>query len=84
VAYERQRGVGGERIARWQIARVFRLLGRHDEALAMQQQLETEHQRGGSSDAHVFDELALLHGARGEAAQAERYRERAARVRAGN
>jgi tetratricopeptide (TPR) repeat protein len=51
AAYERQRSPGGERIARWQVANVLRLMGRVDEALAMQQQLETEHERGGGSDA---------------------------------
>lgn len=82
LVYERQRSPGRERIARWQIANVLRLLGRLDEALAMQQQLEAEHARGAGSDPYVFDELALLHEARGDAAQAAGYRERAARARA--
>ena len=82
VAYERQRSPGGERIARWQVANVLRLLGRLDEALAMQRQLEAEHQRGGGSDPYVFDELALLHEARGAPVLAARYRERAEQARA--
>lgn len=81
LAYERQRSLGAERIARWQIAHTLRLMGRLDEALALQQALEQEHARGGSQDVHVFDELAALFDGRGDTAQAARYRGLAAEAR---
>jgi hypothetical protein len=79
--FARQRSPGGERIARWQVANVLRLLGRMDEALKMQQQLEAEHERGGSSDPYVFEELEKLHAALGDSARAETYSRKLAAVR---
>lgn len=79
--FERQGSESGERIARWQVAQVLRLLGRVAEALVMQQQLEAEHQRAGTRDIHVFNELALLYTAQGDAQRAGVYRGLAAQMR---
>lgn len=70
AAYERGGRAEPIRIARWQVANVLRLLGRRDEALAMQLALEREGAAAGAPDRHVYAELALLHEARGDAAQA--------------
>jgi tetratricopeptide (TPR) repeat protein len=63
-------------VARWQIANVLRLQGRLDDALAMQLALEAAFAARGTPDPYVFDELALLYGAKGDAARAAAYRER--------
>ncbi len=65
------------RIAHWMIAKTLRLLGRIDEALAIQERLEREWEAAGDSDTYVFEELALLHRARGEDALAAGYEARA-------
>ncbi len=64
------------RVARWQVAHTLRLLGRGDEALPMQLELEQEGDAAGQPDAEVFDELVLLYEARGDASRAAHYRER--------
>jgi hypothetical protein len=48
----------------------------------MQSALEREAQVAGQPDPFVFDELALLHAARGEADKAAQSRARAAALRA--
>ena len=63
-------------VARWQIANVLRLQGRLDEALAMQLALEETFAARGTPDPYVFDELARLYEAKGDAARAAAYRER--------
>ena len=61
----------GTRIARWTIGRVYRSLGRIDEALAIHRALEREiSDKGLDQDGYVFEELAeclLLTGAEREA-----------------
>lgn len=52
-------------IARWCIARAKRSLRRFDEALAEQQALLAEHQREGSGDGYVLEEIAECLGALG-------------------
>jgi tetratricopeptide (TPR) repeat protein len=79
AAYERTGRADRVRVARWQVANVLRLLGRTDEALALQLALE----RDAAPDPYVHDELALLHSARGESAAAERARVRAQELRRG-
>lgn len=69
--------VSRQRIGRWMVANTLRRLGRIDESLAMQQQLETENAADGTPDPYVFEELALLHRARGDAARAASYEQRA-------
>jgi tetratricopeptide (TPR) repeat protein len=81
AAYERIGRAEGIRIARWQVANVLRLLGRGDEALAMQLALEREAAAAGQPDAYVYDELELLHTARGEADKAAQARARAQALR---
>lgn len=66
------------RIARWMVAWTLRALGRVDEAIESQQQLEREGEAAGEPDPHVFEELALLHRARGDEARAAKYERRRA------
>ncbi len=74
VAYERGSRASNVRFARWQVANVLRLLGRGDEALALQRQLEIDSAAAAAPDRHVFEELAALHAAQGDEVQAARYR----------
>lgn len=62
---ERQRqGKAGETlVARWCVARVLRELGRVDEALAIQRELRAAHERAGTSDPYVDEEIAACEAA---------------------
>ncbi len=82
-AYERVGRAPAVRIARWQVANVLRLSGQVDDALAMQLALERDAAAAGAPDPHVYDELALLHAARGQAEPAAKARTRAEEVRGG-
>lgn len=73
-AYQRHGRPEQVRYARGAVAYTLRLLGRHDEALGIQQSLEREYDALGQRDADVYEELALLYEARGDAAQAAHYR----------
>lgn len=64
------------RIAHWMVANTLRLLGRGDEALAIQQRLERENEAAGTPDRYVFEELELLYRARGDEVAARRAAER--------
>lgn len=64
------------RIGRWMVAKTLRLLGRLDEALEIQRRLEREWEAAGEADHYVFEELALLHAARGEPQLAQDYEAR--------
>jgi tetratricopeptide (TPR) repeat protein len=72
LAWNRENG-GEERvrIARWTVARTYRSLGRIEEALAIQENLEREiREKGLETDGYVFEEIAeclLLLGRDGEA-----------------
>lgn len=66
------------RIATWSVARALRSLGRHDEALALQQRLEREWQAAGGADGFVFEELAENLEALGRPREATGYFRRAA------
>ena len=83
AAYERTGRAEGIRVARWQVANVLRLQGRHDEALAQQLALERDATAAGQPDPYVYEELALLHAAGGRADAAERARARAKELRHG-
>lgn len=83
AAYERKGGAGEVRIARWQVANVLRLKGQGDDAMAMQQVLERDAQAAGEPDPYVYDELALLYAARGEADRAAQARAKAQELRSG-
>ena len=69
-------------VAGYMVAHSLRLQGRNDEALLMQQQLLRDSEALGAVDPYVLDELAVLHRARGDAAQADAAAEQARRVRA--
>lgn len=84
TAYERIGREPGIRIARWQVANVLRLAGQADEALAMQLALERDAAAAGAPDPYVYDELALLHAARGQAEPAAKAKARAEELRRGN
>lgn len=45
-------------IAKWSVARCLRSLERYDDALAIQQALESEHKNAGTTDGYVFEEIA--------------------------
>lgn len=61
------------RVARWMIAWTLRALKRDDEALALQQRLERECEAAGEPDEYVFEELEILHRARGDEKTAAHY-----------
>jgi tetratricopeptide (TPR) repeat protein len=81
AAYERVGRVYNIRVARWMVANTLRRLGRLDEALAMQRALEADWAADGAPDPYVFDEMAEIHAARGDADRAAYYRALAARSR---
>lgn len=56
--YERNGTDRQIRIGKWSVARVFRSVGRTEEALQMQQGLIVEWGAAGESDGYVFEELA--------------------------
>lgn len=66
-------GTDSARVARWMVAWTLRSLGRLDEALALQLELEREWDAAGKPDPYVFEELELLYRARGDAARAAHY-----------
>nr|WP_281497465.1 tetratricopeptide repeat protein [Ornithinimicrobium sp. F0845] len=68
-------------VARWMVGWTLRLLGRTDEALAIQQALAHENEEADRPDPYVHDELALLHAERGEPDLAARHDREAARLR---
>lgn len=61
------------RAARWMVAWTLRALKREDEALALQQRLERECEAAGEPDEYVFEELEILHRARGDEKAAAHY-----------
>lgn len=70
----RQRGNPRDvRIARWMVAHTLRRLGRLDEALAQQLELERDAQAAGAPDAYVFDELSRLYRVLGQPERAAHY-----------
>lgn len=73
-AHERHGKPQNIRIAHWMVAHTLRLLGRADEALARQLDLEAQCAAAGEPDPYVFEELALLYAARGEAGREAHYR----------
>jgi len=71
----RERGTDAEatRIAHWMVAWTLRVLGRADDALAIQLQLERECDAARAPDRYVYEELELLYRARGDADRARSY-----------
>lgn len=70
---ERAGNAAKTRVAHWMVAWTLRSLGRIDEALVIQQRLEHENDAGQSPDVYVYEELAHLHRAKGDAARAAHY-----------
>jgi tetratricopeptide (TPR) repeat protein len=66
-AWQARGGPAQVRIAYWSIARAYRSLGRLDEALAIQLRLAREADAAGEPDGYVYEELAELLLAKGEA-----------------
>lgn len=73
----------GTRVGRWMVAWTLRALGRMDEALALQLQIEAECEAAGTADPYVFDELEALYRARGDEARAAHYAARRAQTSGG-
>ena len=73
--FRREKGRQPEiRIAEWCVARCLRSLGRLDEALAMQRDLERQWaEAGGQGDGYVHEELGELLLAKGQAEAARPY-----------
>lgn len=61
------------RVAHWMIAWTLRAMGQIGEALAIQLRLEQENKAAGTPDGYVFEELAHLYNALGDADRAEEY-----------
>jgi tetratricopeptide (TPR) repeat protein len=70
-AYEARGEPGPVRIAQWMIARAQRLLGELDSAEKAQRTLLAEFDRLGEQDGYVYEELAEIALARGDAAAAK-------------
>ena len=74
VALRQEAGnVAAGRVARWMVAWTLRGLGRADDALAMQLELERELDQASETDVHVYEELATLYRERGDPARADHY-----------
>lgn len=79
LAAWRERGRPAQvRFADYAVGRCLRLLGRNDEALAIQRRLETEHAATGEPSGYVFEEMGELLAATGNSEQAKPYFRRAA------
>ena len=65
------------RIAKWTVARGLRSLKRYDEAEAIQLALAAETERAKAEDGYIYEELAELAIARGDATTARRWARKA-------
>jgi tetratricopeptide (TPR) repeat protein len=70
-AWEARGEPRGVRIARWTVARAYRSLGRYDDALAIQRQLEAEDAAANAPDGYVYEELGELLLAKGDGTAAQ-------------
>jgi tetratricopeptide (TPR) repeat protein len=71
-AWQARGGAINVRIAYWSIARAYRSLGRLDDALAIQARLAREAAEANTPDGFVYEELAELLLAKGDAEAARR------------
>jgi tetratricopeptide (TPR) repeat protein len=55
--YESQRDAHWARVARWSIGRVLRSLGRYEEALKVQEEVQAQAQAAGDSDGYGSEEI---------------------------
>lgn len=62
---------GRANIARWSVAKTYRLLGRLDEALTIQLSLADEYEKNSQPDGYVFEELGEIHLSQGNSAKAQ-------------
>ena len=76
----RERGTNRQAtfVAHWMVAWTLRSLGRSDEALRIQLQLEQQADASGTPDPHVFEELEALYRGQGDQAKAQHYAQRKA------
>lgn len=72
-AREGQGATGAIRIARWCVAKTLRVLGRIEEALAIQQNLLHELQQVGEEDGYVYEELGECFLLQSQPEQAARF-----------
>lgn len=70
-AWELRGDPGSVRVARWMIARAQRSLGQLDEAEKIQRALLAEYEQQGEPDGYVYEELAEIALARGDAKAAQ-------------
>jgi len=75
VLRERGNDIEATHVARWMVAWTLRAMNRTDEALAIQLRLEAERAAAGVPSSYVFEELELLHRAKGDEARAAHYAE---------
>ena len=61
------------RVARWSVARCYRSLGRFDEALAVQRDLEVLQAKHGGNDGYIYEEIAELLLKKGKDAESTSY-----------
>ncbi len=75
VAFRKEVGDDhGRRVAQWSTARMYRALGRMDDALALQHQIEQEIKDNKlAEDGYVYEELAELYTEAGDTEQAKIY-----------
>lgn len=71
--FEKGKDASTIRIAKWSVARALRSLKRYEEALKIQRALEKEFEAIPSKDGYVFEELAELLLATGQAEAAKPY-----------
>jgi tetratricopeptide (TPR) repeat protein len=72
VTFRKEHGQPGPlRIAKWCVAKTYRMLGHFDEALDIQLALETEWAEVGAPDGYVFEELAEIYLVKGDAETAK-------------
>jgi len=69
------------RVARWTVARGLRATGRLDDAERMQRELAAETESAGAPDPYVYDELAEIARARGDAVRAVDWTDKAKAAR---
>lgn len=67
----------GVRDAYWHMARVLRIQGHIDDALAIQLRLERESDVAQQPRDYIYEELQLLYQAKGDASRAREYQQRA-------
>ena len=77
TAREATGNVASIRVAKWTVGRGLRGAGRLDEAEAAQKSLAAELERSGETDGYVYEELAEIALARGDAATAKPWAQKA-------